>query len=85
MAELLVSQVIPEQKDAFEKRLVEGIPYLIFVIRVLTGNQGVMSVDIKNLLGERIRYEWELERKLLSQNKMVKIGFYDEFVKEYLK
>lgn len=85
VAELLVSQVIPEQKDAFEKRLVEGIPYLIFVIRVLTGNQGVMSVDIKNLLGERIRYEWELERKLLSQNKMVKIGFYDEFVKEYLK
>lgn len=44
-----------------------------------------MSVDVKNLLGERIRREWELERKLLNKNKMVKIGFYDEFVKEYLK
>ena len=84
VAELLVSQVMPRQKDAFEKRLIEEIPYLVFVIRVLTGNQGVMSEDVKNLLGERIRKEWKLERELLSQNKMVKIGFYDEYVKEYL-
>lgn len=84
VAELLVSQVMPRQKDAFEKRLIEEIPYLVFVIRVLTGNQGVMSEDVKNLLGDRIRKEWKLERELLSQNKMVKIGFYDEYVKEYL-
>lgn len=85
VAELLVSQMMPSLKDDYEKRLINEIPYLVFVIRVLTGNQGVISDDVKELLGERIRREWVLERKLLSQNKMVKMEFYDKFVEEHLE
>lgn len=84
VAELLVSQVMPEKKDEFEKRLIEEIPYLVFVIRVLTANEGKMADEVKASLKKRIQQEWEVERKLLSQNKMVKLGFYDEFVREYL-
>ena len=84
VAELLVSQIMPEKKDEFEKRLITEIPYLVFVIRVLSANQGEMSDEIKKLLADRIQREWPLERKLLSQNKMVKMEFYDEFVKGYL-
>lgn len=84
VAELLVSQVMQEKKDEFEKRLIEEIPYLVFVIRVLTANEGKMTDEVRALLKKRIQKEWEVERKLLSQNKMVKLEFYDEFVKEYL-
>ncbi len=84
VAELLVSQVMPEKKDEFEKRLIEEVPYLVFVIRVLTANEGKMADEIKASLKKRIQQEWEVERKLLSQNKMAKLGFYDEFVREYL-
>lgn len=84
VAELLVSQMMSEKKDEFEKRVIEEIPYLVFVIRVLTANEGKMADEVRALLKKRIQKEWEVERKLLSQNKMVKLGFYDEFVKEYL-
>ena len=85
VAELLVSQVMLGKKDVFEKRLIADIPYLVFVIRVLSGNQGVMSEGVKELLGNRIRREWELERKILARNKMSKLDFCDEFVKEYME
>lgn len=85
VAELLVSQVLAGKKDAFEKRLIKEIPYLVYVIRVLTGNDGVMSDEVKMLLAERIKADWGSERKLLSQRKVKTLGFYDEYVKEYLK
>jgi hypothetical protein len=85
VAEMLVSQVMTGQKDGYEKKLIEGIPYLVFVIRVLTANQGVMSTEVKELLTTRICKEWPLERKLLSQYKMAKIAFYDEFVKKFMQ
>lgn len=85
VTELLVSQVLTGKKDAFEKRLIKEIPYLVFVIRVLTGNDGEMSDEVKQLMAERIKTDWESERKLLSQRKVKILGFYDEYVKEYLK
>ncbi len=85
VAELLVSQVLTGKKEAFEKRLIKEISYLVFIIRVLTGNDGVMSDDVKQLLAERIKADWESERKLLSQRKVKTLDFYDEYVKEYLK
>ena len=85
VAELLVSQALTGKKETFEKRLIKEIPYLVFIIRVLTGNDGVMSDDVKQLLAERIKADWESERKLLSQRKEKILGFYDEYVKEYLK
>lgn len=83
VGELLVSQVMTGQKNDYEKRLIEDVPYLVFVIRVLTANQGVMSAEVEKLLTTRIRKEWPLERKLLSQYKSVKIEYYDEFVKRF--
>lgn len=80
IAELIVSQVMQEQKDNFESEIIEKIPYLVFVIRVLTANQGKMSDKIKKLLVACINTDWEAERKLLSQNKMVQLQFYDDFV-----
>lgn len=84
IAELLVSQVLKQKKDDFERRLLNEIPNLVFVIRVLSANEGEMSDEVKNLLSNRIGKDWLTERRLLSQNKMIKLDFYDEFVKEYL-
>lgn len=85
VAELLVSQVVTGQKDNYEKKLINDIPCLVFIFRVLTANEGVMSAEIRTLLSARIRNEWPIERKLLSQYKSVKIEFYDEFVKRCLE
>ena len=52
---------------------------------MLTGNDGEMSDEVKQLMAERIKTDWESERKLLSQRKVKIFGFYDEYVKEYLK
>ena len=82
VAELLVTQVMTSKKDWLEKKLIEEIPYLVFVIRVLTANQGEMSEDVKGMLAKRIQQEWDLERRLLSKNRFVNIKFYDEFVKK---
>lgn len=75
VGELLVSQVMTGQKDDYEKRLIGDILNLVFVIRVLTANQGVMSAEVEKLLTTRIRKEWPLERKLLSQYKNARIEF----------
>ena len=85
VAELLVSQVMTGIKDEFEKRVIEEIPHLVFVIRVLTGNDGVMSVEIKQLLKDRIANEWETERMLLSQRKTGNLKFFDEYVNGIMK
>lgn len=69
----------------YEKRVVEEVPYLVFVIRVLTGNDGVMSAEIKRLLKNRIEAEWKTERMLLSQRNTGNLKFFDEYVKEIMK
>jgi len=84
VAELLVTQVLKGQKDAYEKKLIEEIPYLVFVIRVLTANEGRMSDEIKQILSQRIKADWDVERKLMSQRKVKNLVFYDEYVKNLL-
>lgn len=42
---------------------------------------GEMSDEVKQLMAERIKTDWESERKLLSQRKVKILGFYDEYVK----
>lgn len=81
VAELLVSQVMTGIKDEFEKRVIEEMPHLVFVFRVLTGNDGVMSAEIRQLLKDRISKEWETERKLLSQRKTGNLKFFEEYVR----
>ena len=84
VAELLVTQVLKGQKDAYEKKLIEEIPYLVFVIRVLTANEGRMSDEIKQILSRRLKADWAVERKLMSQRKVKNLVFYDEYVKNLL-
>ena len=82
VAEMLVSQVMTSEKDAFEGRLINEVPYLVFVFRVLSANEGTMSEEVRKQLSERIANDWETERKLLSQYKFVNHRFYDEFVEK---
>lgn len=84
VAELLVTQVMKGQKNAYEKRLIKEIPYFVFVIRVLTANDGEMSEEIKQTLLQRIKADWNAERKLMSQRKVNNLAFYDEYVKNLL-
>lgn len=82
VAEMLVSQVMTSEKDAFEGRLINEVPYLVFVFRVLSANEGTMSEEVRKQLSERIANDWETERKLLSQYNFVNHRFYDEFVEK---
>lgn len=82
VAEMLVSQVMTSEKDSFESRLINEVPYLVFVFRVLSANEGTMSEEVRKQLSERVANDWETERKLLSQYKSVNHRFYDEFVEK---
>ena len=80
VAEMLVTQAMKSEKDWYEKRLINDIPYLVFVIRVLTANQGEMSSDVKSVFRNRVNQEWVVERELLRQYKRVNLKFYDDFL-----
>ena len=68
-AELIASQVIKDDKDAFEKKLIMNYPQLPFVLRILTANGGEMSNEVKNALLKRVDLEWQWEKKLMIQRK----------------
>lgn len=69
IAELIASQVIKDEKDTFEKKLIMSYPQLPFVLRILTANGGEMSDDNKNALKKRVELEWQWEKKLMIQRK----------------
>ena len=69
IAELIASQVIKDEKDAFEKKLITSYPQLAFVLRILTANGGEMSADVKAALKKRVALEWQWEKKLMIQRK----------------
>lgn len=68
-AELIASQVIKDEKDAFEKNLITCFPQLPFVLRILTANGGEMSDEVRNALLKRVDIEWQWEKKLMIQRK----------------
>ena len=69
IAELITSQVIKDEKEAFEKKLITGYPQLAFILRILTANGGEMSADVKSALKKRVDLEWQWEKKLMIQRK----------------
>lgn len=80
LGELIVSQILKDYKDTFEKRMITSIPNLHFVLRALSANEGNMSDDIINLLRNRVSLEWEVEKELVSQQYREQSEFLDEYL-----
>lgn len=79
-AELIVTQIAPEMKDDFEKALICNVSNLIFVLRVLSANEGVISKDVKAVLSNRVENEWQYEKKLFRSRDKQQIAFLEEYL-----
>lgn len=84
IAELIASQVIKDEKDTFEKKLIMSYPQLPFVLRILTANGGEMSDDNKNALKKRVELEWQWEKKLMIQRKNQMWKVLEKYIEENL-
>lgn len=82
IADLIVNQVIPDEKDSFEMAIIESIPQLTLVIRLIAENNGKMSEKNTSLLKHRIKNEWNFERMLLDKNNKMKNDFLEKYVQE---
>lgn len=80
LAELIVTQIMPDLQNVFESDLIHNVSDLVFVLRVLTGNEGKMSDDIVKMLKARINSEWKYEKKLYHKRDKDQIKFLDEFI-----
>lgn len=70
-------------KDAFEERLIATINDLIFVLCVLTQNEGQISQTNRDKLKERINKEWKITKSMNPYNPNIR--FCDEYIDKYLK
>ena len=84
IAELISSQVIKDEKNAFEKKLVACYPQLPFVLRILTANGGVMSDEIQDALKQRVELEWQWEKKLMIQRKNQMWKVLEKYIEEVM-
>lgn len=69
IAELIATQVLEDEKDEFEHKLIQLNSSLSFVLRVLTANNGLLSEENKTALKKRVELEWEWEKKIMIQRK----------------
>lgn len=67
IGEIIVIQIITDQKYAFESMLIDRVSNLHFVLRVLTANDGELSSANKYSLKYRCDKEWVWEKQLISQ------------------
>lgn len=84
IADLIVNQVLTEEKDAFEMAVIKNIPQLTLVIRLIAENNGEMSETNISLLKHRIGKEWNIERMLLDKNNKKQNDFLEKYVQEIL-
>lgn len=84
IADLIVNQVLTDEKDAFERIVIENIPQLTLVIRLIAENNGEMSKNNRELLRHRIENEWNYERLLLDKNNKNQNEFLEKYVQEIL-
>ena len=85
IAESIVSQVLVNKKDAFELKMLEEIPDLVFIIRVFTANEGNFSEVVTTSFCKRLKAEWPIARKLLLQHRKYRIEFFDSFLSPFLR
>ena len=82
IAEIIVIQIIPDQKNAFESMLIDRVSNLHFVLRVLTANDGVLSLENRKMLKFRCEKEWIWEKKLISQQLQEQTDYLDGYVRK---
>lgn len=80
LGELLVSQAFTDTKDKYEEIIIKKIPNLPIVLRILSGNNGIISDCIKIALKSRLIREWETERSLVKARKDRLLNFYDTYL-----
>lgn len=80
LADLIVTQLIPDLKNGFESDLINNVSDLVFVLRVLTANEGNMDNENVNKLKARIRAEWQYEKVLYSKRDQDQIRFLEEYI-----
>jgi recombinational DNA repair protein RecR len=84
LAELIVLQVLKDEKDAYELYLITNVCNLYHVLRILSANDGDMSDENKQTLRKRVIAEWDYEKKLSQQYK-VQTEFLDGYLKKVFK
>lgn len=81
IAEIVVIQVHASEKDYFERRLIDCISNIAFVLQILSSNEGRMSDWNKASLKMRVDAEWHLEKKILRASDKQQMLLIDEYVK----
>ena len=84
LAEMIVSQVMKDDKDGYEKMLITEMNNLPLALRILSANNGKMSNENKRLLSERKEREWELEKQLNKQKNQGHVAFLEEYMGKVL-
>ena len=82
IAELIVTQVLPDEKDAFESAVINNIPNLALVLRIIAENRGVMSSENRKALSTRITDEWNLEKMLFNKTNQKQLEFLEKYVNQ---
>ncbi len=85
LAEMIVSQVMKEEKDGYEQMLITEMNNLPMALRILSANNGEMNDENKRLLSEREQREWELEKQLNRQKNQGHVAFLEEYLGKVLK
>ena len=80
LSELIVTQILPDLKNEFESALINNVSDLVFVLRVLTANEGNMDNGIVKELKTRISAEWQYEKVLYSKRNQDQIRFLEEYL-----
>lgn len=84
LAEMIVSQVMKEEKDGYEQMLITEMNNLPMALRILSANNGEMSDENKRLLSERKEREWDLEKQLNKQKNQGHVAFLEEYMGKVL-
>ena len=82
IAELIVLQVLIGEQEEFEKFLIQNVPNLHFVLKVLNANNGKMSAGNKDILLRRVSVEWEDEKALHQQQFKETTELLDQYLKD---
>lgn len=84
IAEIIVVQIIQDQKDKFENMLINRIGNLHFALRVLTANEGVLSKENWEALRLRCKYEWPLEKELTIKQMQEQTDYLERYLEKVI-
>lgn len=73
IAEIITIEVVNKAKNIFEKRLIHEIDDIIFILSILTANNGDISNENKSLLKEKVQKTWEEAKRNNRFNRNIEI------------